>query len=176
MKFFKSLVVALTLAMTGSASMANLASCGSGSTLLGAGSVDLFGNSFSSAQSFSDCYSFTLGSTADAFGGTLAIDPLSFLNIDVTSVTLSGGGLVTSLTDYTPGLFSFSNLVSGSYQLLVAGNVTKSSGFGFDVPVGYLGALTTNAVVSPVPEPETYAMLLLGLSAIGWIVRRRKKI
>lgn len=30
------------------------------------------------------------------------------------------------------------------------------------------------ASVSPIPEPETYAMLLAGLGLMGWVVRRRK--
>jgi hypothetical protein len=170
----KSLVAALALMVAGPAAMASLATCGSGSTTLSSGSTELFGNSFTSAQHFSDCFSFTLGSSADAFGGTLEFDPLSFLNIDVKSISLTGGSLLSTLVDYTPGTFSFDNLVAGTYQLIVAGDVTKSWGLG--LPVGYGGVLTTNAVVNPVPEPETYAMLLMGLGTVGWIARRRKKI
>jgi len=162
----KSLVAALALMVAGPAAMASLSTCGSGSTTLTAGSTELFGNSFSSAQHFSDCFSFTLGSSADAFGGTLEFDPLSFLNIDVKSISLTGGSLLSTLVDYTPGKFSFDNLV--------AGDVTKSWGLG--LPVAYGGVLTTNAVVNPVPEPETYAMLLMGLGTVGWIARRRKKV
>ena len=32
------------------------------------------------------------------------------------------------------------------------------------------------ALVSPIPEPETYAMLLAGLGLLGFIVRRRKTV
>lgn len=34
---------------------------------------------------------------------------------------------------------------------------------------------TQTLMVSPVPEPETYLMLLVGLGAVGWIAMRRKK-
>ena len=173
---FKTLVAALALTMSGSAAFAGLASCGSGTTAISSGSTELFGNAFSSAQSFSDCYSFSVGTGSDAFGGTLTIDPLSFLDINISSVTLSGTGLVTSLIDTTPGVFSFSNLVAGTYQLVVSGLVTKGKGWDdiLPLPVGYAGSLTANAV-APVPEPETYAMLLMGLGTVGWIARRRKK-
>ena len=33
-----------------------------------------------------------------------------------------------------------------------------------------------DAVVTPVPEPETYALMLAGLAAVGFIARRRKPI
>ncbi|SFX26507.1 PEP-CTERM protein-sorting domain-containing protein/MYXO-CTERM domain-containing protein [Janthinobacterium lividum] len=36
--------------------------------------------------------------------------------------------------------------------------------------------LTISPVLVPVPEPETYAMLLLGLAGIGWMQRRRRAI
>ena len=175
---FKTLVAAIALTMSGPAAFASLTSCGSGSTALSSGSTELFGNAFSSARSFSDCYSFSIGAGADAFGGTLTIDPLSFLDITVNSVTLSGAGLVTSLVDVTPGVFSFSNLVAGTYQLNVSGAVTKGKGWDdiLPLPVGYAGSLTTNAAVTPVPEPETYALLLMGLGTVGWMARRRKKV
>jgi hypothetical protein len=174
----KALVAAIALTMSGPAAFASLASCGSGTTALSSGSTELFGNTFSSARSFNDCYSFSIGAGADAFGGTLTIDPLSFLDISVNSLSLSGAGLATSLVDSTPGVFSFSNLVAGTYQLVVSGAVAKGRGFDdiLPLPVGYAGSLTTNAVVTSVPEPETYAMLLMGLATVGWIARRRKKV
>jgi PEP-CTERM motif-containing protein len=173
---YKTLVAALALTLSGPAAFASLASCGSGNTALSSGSTELFGNAFSSAQSFSDCYSFSIGTGSDAFGGTLTIDPLSFLDINISSVSLNGLGL--SLTDATPGVFSFANLVAGTYQLIVSGSVTKGKGWDdiLPLPVGYAGSLSANAVVTPVPEPETYAMLLMGLGTVGWIARRRKKV
>lgn len=31
-------------------------------------------------------------------------------------------------------------------------------------------------ILSPVPEPETYAMLMAGLGLMGWLVRRKKMV
>lgn len=35
--------------------------------------------------------------------------------------------------------------------------------------------ITFNAAVTPVPEPETYAMLLAGLGVVGFLARRRRQ-
>lgn len=176
----KAIIIAAALVMASMSQMspasASLATCGSGTTSLASGSTELFGNAFSSAQSFSDCYSFSIGTSSDAFGGTLTIDPLSFLDIDISSVTLSGAGLVTSLVDTTPGVFSFSDLVDGVYQLIVSGLVTKGKGFDdiLPLPVGYAGSITTNAVTptTPVPEPASIAMFGVALTGLALLRRR----
>ncbi len=60
--------------------------------------------------------------------------------------------------------FSFNNLQSGTYTLKASGTVAN----GFNV-------LITSYTVTPVPEPESYAMLLAGLGVMGAIARRRSK-
>jgi hypothetical protein len=42
---------------------------------------------------------------------------------------------------------------------------------------GQLGAWAVHNgdIAAPVPEPETYALMLAGLGALGWVARRRKK-
>lgn len=167
--------------MFANAAHASLATCGSGSTALSSGSTELFGNAFSSAQSFSDCYSFAIGTTSNAFGGTLTIDPLSFLDISIASVTLSGSSLSTALVDSTPGVFSFSLLVGGTYQLVVSGLVTKGKGFDdiLPLPVGYAGSLTVNATTAqPVPGPLAGAGLPGVVMVLGGLMawRRRRMI
>jgi hypothetical protein len=64
-----------------------------------------------------------------------------------------------------------------SYTLRIDGE-TKSSipgTFGV-VSINALGATVAALSVSPVPEPESYAMLLAGLGVIGTIARRRLKV
>jgi len=42
-------------------------------------------------------------------------------------------------------------------------------------PIGFTFDISTNTLtLAPVPEPGTYAMLLAGLAAVGFMVRRRK--
>jgi hypothetical protein len=39
----------------------------------------------------------------------------------------------------------------------------------------YLGAQIVGANLNPVPEPQTYALLLIGLSGLGAVVRRKRR-
>jgi len=156
----KLFAVALALAVSAPAMAACTSTFEMG--VLGTPSIQALGNSFKSTQHFNDCYGFTLNSSANV-GGLLG--PLN-----LGSITLSGGGLSTSLTDSTASVFSFNDLLAGVYQLVISGDVKNGWG-------GYGGVLvaTASSVVAPVPEPKTYALLALGLLAMGWVVRRRNE-
>jgi len=174
MKKIKTFAAAAVLAIAGPA----FADCTSNSTLsLGTPGIALFGNSFSEAGNYTDCYTFDLGKASDTGGFSLTLDPiLNKLNIDLLSVSLSGGSLGAALVDTTPGTFSFSSLAAGTYTLAVNALVTNSRGlWGGDVSYGGT-IVSTAASVSPIPEPQTYALMLAGLGAIAWISRRRRML
>ena len=67
-----------------------------------------------------------------------------------------------------PICFSFAGLAAGNYDLAVSGYLDRGQFLG-----GYTGSIS--AVAAPVPEPETYAMLMLGLAGVGFAARRRNK-
>jgi hypothetical protein len=130
-------------------------------------------NHFGAPQAFNDCYSFTLHDTADAFGLSLEWDWSLTKGVDINSISLSGGSLAGSIVDDSPSLFSFSDLLAGTYQLVVSGEVDGSWFSRFDpAEVGYVGALTTLPSYSRVPEPDTFALLALGLGIAGWMAKR----
>jgi len=58
-------------------------------------------------------------------------------------------------------------LAANTYTLEVRGNVVGSAGG------AYSGTL--NFATLPVPEPETYALMLAGLGMLGWVASRRRK-
>ena len=60
---------------------------------------------------------------------------------------------------------AFGNLTAGQYHLDISGQ------FG---PNAFGGQYSVALQALPVPEPETYAMLLAGLGLVGFSVRRRK--
>lgn len=87
-------------------------------------------------------------------------------NFNLPAVTFSSvslGGLSGSIG--LNNTFSFLNVNAGSYDLKASGSVA-------DGGTNWIGAQYT---VTPVPEPETYAMLLAGLGLMGAIARRRNK-
>jgi hypothetical protein len=166
-----SIVSALALVAAASPAFAG---CDSTSNLGGLGPPGLatFSNSFSAAGSYTDCYTFDLLGTADSFGGVLeSWDPLNKLGIDVKSISLWGGTLGSTQVDSTPWFFDFGGLGQGHYTLAVSSVVDTDWGL-YAHKVGYAGAILT---VSAVPEPETYALMLLGLAAIGAFARRRQQ-
>lgn len=57
------------------------------------------------------------------------------------------------------------SLAAGTYTLQIRGTVSGTNGG------SYAGVLN---LTNPVPEPETYAMLLAGLGLMGFIYRRKK--
>lgn len=155
---------------------------GIGTTAAGAVPITFASNFGSFSQThlgagtaYTDTFEFNLGQeSAAAFGVfSFATDLGGFANdYDITSVTLSGPNGSFTFTDNSVSsgmeIFSFAPaapLAIGSYLLSVVGAVAPNAGVG-----SYSGNLT----VSAVPEPESYATMILGLAGIGWILRRRR--
>lgn len=98
------------------------------------------------------------------------------------SLTLNGGGPI-SLGTVTTNLALAGTWegLSTSYLSVGAGNVvlslinrnTNRGGNDFAVDDIFFG--TESIVNPPVPEPETYAMMLVGLGLLGGVVGRRRK-
>jgi hypothetical protein len=109
---------------------------------------------------FVDTYTFTLNDPGMVFGGAFSNFVSGF------QVELFGEGFTSFGVDANPtDGFSFEGLGAGSYALQFAGFSTS--------PVGVYGG-TVLAATAPIPEPETYAMLLAGLLAVGFVARRRQ--
>jgi hypothetical protein len=71
----------------------------------------------------------------------------------------------TVLHGIAPGTASYTGSFQGAF-----GNGSPTYALG----TLYVDGLSVNALVSTVPEPETYALMLAGLGVIGAAVRRRK--
>ena len=123
---------------------------------------------------FTDTFTFTpnatFGSTAQAFLANLSVtgsdsSSIHFTGANLNGISLSGFGGPT-VFGYAQGevLAPTSVLFNGPLVLTVMGN-TKGGSYG--------GVFNLN--LAPVPEPETYGMLLAGLGILGFLARRRKQ-
>lgn len=171
---FKLFSAAILLALSAPAMAAQCT--GDGSSL---GSVGAVPRSFASeclrtfsspGASFTDHYSFSISALGNVSGGLVDFLIFQWNDVNLNSVSVTGAGYAA--TDaYVADGFSFSGLSAGNYDLAVSGYLDRGQPFG-----GYTGAISSTAsVAAPVPEPETYAMLLLGLAGVGYAARRRKK-
>ena len=129
----------------------------------------IFQNVTHGVGSFTDNIYFSLSGTNPTFGeGTaLSFDSTKY-NLTFSSATLFGPGGFSQGLFIAPGgkeVIGGGTLLAGSYHFELSGATSGSLG----------GQYTFNAVTTPVPEPETYAMFLAGLGLIGAIARRRKQ-
>jgi len=102
-------------------------------------------------------FSLTLG---EIFGFGASIDGVALALITTSEPLQVGASEQKKVLLTTPAM----SLAAGNHTLLVFGT-GKSMG-----TASYAGQIS----VTSVPEPETYAMMLAGLGALGFMVRRRR--
>ena len=100
-------------------------------------------------------------------------DEINLFNASGTLVdrlTYDKTTVVTSEVSGRPGSFTVlgANQVSG-WVLSAVGDSEGS----WRSAAGSIGSPGQTQFASPVPEPETYALMLAGLAAVGWLARRR---
>ena len=129
-----------------------------------------YGASFA-GQSFTDHFTFSItpASVFNSFVATFDYPGVFGLTSFSTSLYTGGGTFVAGgVPSGTPPVaisqIAVSPLGAGSYDLRVSGTVETFGG-------SYFGGIT----VTPIPEPETYAMMLAGLGFIGFVASRRKR-
>ena len=145
------------------------------------------GSVLGQSQSFSDIFTFTLSQPNMSSGYSAVNFPLNIPDVGSLGTVLSTMSLVTFGTDGLQG--TTDDQVLKSVVLPSAGNTQDHLSLSWDQPIsgpaylnisgvtsGSLGGLYSGSIESisaPIPEPETYAMLLAGLGLMGAVVRRR---
>jgi hypothetical protein len=99
--------------------------------------------------------------------------------LDLASVLLNGVAPTFSTTPYVDSDYpsSFGDVVLTEYLFywdLASAPTSYVFDFSSDAHMS-LAQVAVDIAAAPVPEPETYAMLLAGMGLVGWQVRRRNK-
>ena len=163
LKFLAVAAVAAGLLSTGSMAFTSSSFGGQHDTVESASGL-YFG-----AASFVDIFSFSLGSAVTLNSTSTTLGDLSF-----ASYALWGAG-----TDTIAG--NFDDLLVGGAALGAPGTlslVAAADGYFYKVTGSAIApgaAYSLASAITPVPEPETYAMMLAGLVALGFLARRRRK-
>jgi hypothetical protein len=121
-----------------------------------------------SAGTYTYTLSFDLtgyNATTASFAGRLAADNAVTVKLNNQVISTAAG-----FTDWT-SFNAASGFVSGVNKLdFVVTNWQQNGGN----PTGLRVEFGTSSIAAPVPEPETYAMMLGGLALMGVVARRRK--
>lgn len=133
--------------------------------------------SFAAAASGSN--GFTLDLSSLAGWNNISLNAVITANFsggsgyDVTAVSFDGNPFTPVVNFSVPNVvgadvwtYGATNLSAGSHALDVTGTLLGGT-------VGFTGSISITA--QPVPEPETYALLLAGLAIVGWAARRRTR-
>jgi hypothetical protein len=143
-----------------------------------------FGDTFAAStvgSTFSDIFTFNIGAPFDTAASLtssylntpqtkdLLITGLSLYRYDPATMAVLGTAIAgineTGFGSHPTDSWSLSafGLSSGYYALKVDGRVVGAGG----------GAFGGDLTVSPVPEPQSWAMLLAGLGMVGMATRRK---
>lgn len=119
----------------------------------------------SHAHSFTDAWHFSLGSISNIFA-TVSGTGLSGLSMDMFSETVGTRGNIKKELVISGTTFSFASLAAGDYFLRIEGSPIRNS-----LDHSYVGSIS----VAAVPEPEVWAMMVIGIGLMGYQLRRKSK-
>lgn len=125
--------------------------------------------------SFTDLYTFSITGPGVAVGAVVSapVDipqlPGIEYNFAISSVSLTGPGVSVTDSDGSNGFSVLGTLLgAGNYTFAVAGKADGTFG-------GAYGGIVQTSLSSLVVEPQTLALMLAGLGAVGWVARRRQQ-
>jgi hypothetical protein len=141
------------------------------------------------AGTFNDNYTFSLNKGSDTLGAASFLQvtvrrlTTDFFSIDPFSIALYSGmvgnGVLVPPTD-TLGTTNttrsnYLDFADGNYFYNVKGTVLTNNSSLANYTFKMTNGVAEQLPPSPVPEPETYAMMLAGLGLLGFTARRKAK-
>ncbi len=172
----KSKVILSAIVLASAAFGAHAADISNPSTALtwDSDNAAFFGQLFgpkNAGNEFTDMYTFTTSMVGTLTGDVYSIGGNDKNGLAINDFSLfDTSGKLLGATQLSSGNvdnwnFSYANLAAGSYYVQVKGSVLGNGS----------GKYNADLALAPVPEPETYAMMLGGLGLLAFTARRRKQ-
>jgi opacity protein-like surface antigen len=129
----------------------------------------IFGNDAIAKGAFTNTFNFTFPGAG--FGGSTISSVLTGLgnatNIDFSSVKLNGVEFIIASTGVFESRYLSDLVITGGPQQLIVQGTSGGNG-------SYAGTLSF-APSAAVPEPATWAMMIIGFTGAGVAIRRRRR-
>ena len=134
-----------------------------------------FGDKGIMTQTFSDTFTFNLP-IGTASGSLTSVLVGASTDVSFTSVSLNG----TPFTVNSTGTVDSRSLImlpvtAGPQQLVVSGTVNPSSGSAGPFNGGFGGSLSFAPATGGVPEPTSWALMMLGFGGLGAVLRGKRR-
>ncbi|WKB50659.1 FxDxF family PEP-CTERM protein [Eleftheria terrae] len=143
------------------------------------GPYDFDAKKFSTSP-FTDTYDFLAGPNGGSVSFSLIeVKLANNVNIDwddtaAFSVIGADGSVLFQAGENGPIHFTFGDSlpVPGSFSIVLKGAAIGDGSSPWNP--GLKGSYSLSVIANPVPEPETYALMLAGLGVVGYMSRRRR--
>jgi hypothetical protein len=93
----------------------------------------------------------------------------------IQSQALNLGFVIPGATGLTLAVYKGGSLLTGPGTSFSGMNLVAGTDYSFKVTGTTTGLYTVNWALSPVPEPQVYALVFAGLGAVGTLMRRRRE-
>nr|WP_316639561.1 FxDxF family PEP-CTERM protein [uncultured Roseateles sp.] len=128
-----------------------------------------FGITHIQAGAFTDVLTFAGGIDGMFSSALITTGFFANSNIDLTSVSVNGLPFALSPT----GTLEWASIgpvdLHQPFVITIMGMAAPDLAAGSAISASYAGTVN----ITPVPEPESYALMLAGLAALGFMVKRR---
>jgi len=105
-------------------------------------------------------------------GVATMVPTFSGLPLGVTSGSFTQTFDTSLGSTWNPAFITTVGSIAAAESTLLAGMLAGESYLNIHTVV--FGSGEIRGFLAPIPEPESYALMMLGLGAIGWVARRRK--